>query len=123
MFAVSDKQEKTIELQLPKPQVDKRNRFVTGNTVAKGRPKGTTKANAIAKLLDKHLNTKTELDKNGDPISGWDKLCEVLVLKAKQGNYKALELIFNYRFGKPAGLKELEMVPLMEQLIAKQQIK
>lgn len=78
-------------------------KFVPGNQLGKGRPKGSRnkKTVALEYLLSEELGT------DGIRISPMQQVVRTLVRKAKKGCVRSAEIILNYAYGKPRAIHEV----------------
>lgn len=74
--------------------------FLPGNQGGPGRPKGTTKKLKV--LVDEALAELGAKDAHGNPVSIEKALVNKIVKMALAGDRKMIELIWNYRDGKPS---------------------
>jgi len=72
--------------------------FVTGNQGGPGRPKGAMK---MRSLIDEALQEMGAKDAQGKPVPIEKALVQKIVKMAVAGDRKMIELIWNYRDGKP----------------------
>ena len=78
----------------------KTGRFVTGYQGGPGRPKGSTKKLKV--IVDEELAEMGAKDAQGNPVSIERALVKKIIKMALAGDRKMIELIWNYRDGKPS---------------------
>lgn len=78
----------------------KTGRFVNGYQGGPGRPKGSTKK--LKLIVDEELAEMGAKDAQGNPVSIERALVKKIIKMALAGDRKMIELIWNYRDGKPS---------------------